>query len=67
MMTDVEFRVIDLETGKPRPKGTDDYSEAEYQAWKRLPIWKRWRLTLAPSVLFIIVFTVAAWARHLPN
>jgi len=58
-MTDGQFRVIDLETGKPRPKGTDDYSEAEYQAWKRLPIWKRWRPTLAPHVLFIVGLVLA--------
>jgi len=56
METEGQFRVIDPETGKPRPRGTEEWSEAEFQAWKRLPIWEKRSLVITfPAVNWFIV------------
>lgn len=65
METEGQFRVIDPETGKPRPKGTEEYTETEFQAWKRLPIWKRWRLTFAPGALITVGLVLAVALQRL--
>jgi hypothetical protein len=66
---DAEFRVIDPDTNKPRAKGTEGLSEADYQAWKRQPWWARWNYKITfPRVgwltaLIIVGAVLAAVAR----
>jgi len=62
METEGQFRVIDPETGKPRPVGTEEWTEAEFQAWKRLPFWKKRGLVISfPGVnWFIVAASLAA-------
>lgn len=56
METEGQFRVIDPETGKPRPKGTEEWTEAEFQAWKRVPWWQKRTIIISyPRVNWFIV------------
>jgi len=55
METEGQFRVIDPETGKPRPKGMEEWPEAEFQDWKREPFWKRYKISFSiwPALLIV--------------
>jgi hypothetical protein len=64
---DAEFRVIDPDTGKPRAKGTEDWTDDEYRRWKRLPWIARYRLIFPPigwlTIALAAVGIVAAIVR----
>jgi len=60
MVTDVEFRVIDLETGKARAKGTEAWTDAEYREWMTWPLWRRYTIVFPRIGLFTILATAVA-------
>ncbi len=60
METEGQFRVIDPETGRVRPVGTEEWTEAEFQTWKRLPWWRRYGVIFPPIGWFTILATAAA-------
>jgi hypothetical protein len=59
METEGEFRVIDPETGKPRAKGTEDWTDEEYGRWKKTPWFLRYNLTI-PRIGWVTIALVAA-------
>jgi hypothetical protein len=62
METEGQFRVIDPETGKPRPRDTETWTEEQFQAWKRLPWWQKRQIVFPPIGWFTILATAAAVA-----
>jgi hypothetical protein len=70
METEGDFRVIDPATGKPRKRGTEDWSEATYQEWKRLPYWQKYNywVRLGPFPWVAIGLALGAafvqWVAH---
>lgn len=68
METEGEFRVIDPMTGKPRAKGTEEWSDDEYREWKRRPWFLRYNLTVPRigwmTIALVVAVSVAAWFRQ---
>jgi hypothetical protein len=68
METEGEFRVIDTDTGRPRPKGTEGWSEETYAEWKRQGRPRRTVITYQPlgwvAVLLTALALLAYFARE---
>ena len=63
---DVKFTVVKPAKLKKRPKGGEDWTEAEFQAWRKLPLWKRYELTFNwPYFVIIAAIALAAFARKM--
>ena len=60
---DAEFRVIDPDTGKPRAKGTEDWTDQEYRVWKSLPWWRKRKTVITfPRIGWLTVLLAIAAA-----
>lgn len=68
METEGDFRVIDPDTGKPRAKGTADWSDEEYRRWKATPWFLRYNLMIPaigwPAIVLAVALLVAASLRQ---
>lgn len=63
METEGEFEVIDPDTGKPRAKGTEAWSDETYRDWKRTPLWKRYSWTVTVPWVAIALALGGVWAH----
>lgn len=68
METEGDFRVIDPDTGKPRARGTEDWSDEEYRRWKKTPCFLRYNLLIPPvgwpAIALVAVLIAAAILRQ---